>query len=105
MNNYQFLDNKYTKIYWRLLSDKLIRKKFSGSHRHHIVPKSLGGSNEFSNLCYLTPREHYICHLLLTKMTSGKDRSKMVYAFFRFKEIGCNSRNYNKFVEIFRKSL
>ena len=36
--------------------------------RHHIIPKSEGGSNEPSNLVYLTAREHYICHLLLAKI-------------------------------------
>lgn len=35
---------------------------------HHIVPKSEGGSNDKSNLVYLTAREHYIAHMLLTKI-------------------------------------
>ena len=32
---------------------------------HHIIPKSLGGSNSKDNLVKLTPREHYIAHLIL----------------------------------------
>lgn len=56
--------------------------------RHHIMPKSMGGSNDLSNLAKLTLREHFICHLLLTKMTSGKHRNKMVYALWRM----CHSR-------------
>jgi hypothetical protein len=35
--------------------------------RHHIQPKSFGGSDNASNLVLLTPREHYIAHLLLYK--------------------------------------
>lgn len=38
---------------------------------HHITPKCLGGSNEKSNLVYLTAREHFIVHQLLTKIHKG----------------------------------
>lgn len=38
------------------------------SERHHIIPKSLGGSNGASNIIHLTPKEHYVSHHLLTKM-------------------------------------
>lgn len=33
--------------------------------KHHIIPKSLGGSNCTSNLIKLTFREHYIAHIML----------------------------------------
>jgi len=39
--------------------------------RHHIVPKCLGGSNDESNLVYLTPEEHFVAHQLLVKMNPG----------------------------------
>ena len=39
--------------------------------KHHIVPKSLGGSDHKSNLVSLTPREHYVAHRLLAKMHGG----------------------------------
>lgn len=35
--------------------------------RHHIIPKSLNGSNDKNNIVRLYPREHYIAHLLLFK--------------------------------------
>lgn len=41
--------------------------KAKGFHLHHIIPRSLGGSDEVSNLIRLTPREHYIAHLILWK--------------------------------------
>lgn len=46
--------------------------------RHHIVPRSMGGSNSKENLVRLTAREHYIVHWLLYKIhkTSG-----MAYAW------------------------
>lgn len=45
------------------------RKLLEGySERHHILPKSLGGSNESENLVDLTAREHYLAHKLLVKI-------------------------------------
>jgi hypothetical protein len=51
------------------------------TENHHIVPKSLGGDNSSVNLVKLTAREHYLCHLLLTKMVSGEAKYKMYFAF------------------------
>jgi hypothetical protein len=42
-----------------------------------------GDSKE--NLVVLTAKEHFICHLLLTKMVAGNARHKMVYAFHGLK--------------------
>jgi hypothetical protein len=36
--------------------------------RHHIIPRAHGGSDDDSNLVYLTGREHYIAHWLLWKI-------------------------------------
>jgi hypothetical protein len=47
---------------------------------HHIVPRSLGGSNSKENLVRLTAREHYIAHYLLWKMTGSRE---MAFAFWR----------------------
>ena len=54
-----------------------------GLEVHHIIPRSLGGDNDTSNLVALTPREHFICHIMLTKCYTGLARSKMVYALYR----------------------
>lgn len=35
---------------------------------HHIIPKSLGGSEEKKNLVKLSAREHFICHALLSEI-------------------------------------
>jgi len=35
--------------------------------RHHILPKSAGGSNDWYNLVYLTARCHLVAHALLAK--------------------------------------
>lgn len=48
--------------------------------RHHIVPKSEGGSDDKSNIIRLTAREHYIAHLLLAKIYDDrKMHSAVIY--------------------------
>lgn len=77
----------YNKIYNNLIESRLKfdreKNKDGLLELHHIIPKSLGGSEELTNLVLLTPREHYIAHWLLYKIHTGKDKSKMAYAFFR----------------------
>lgn len=62
----------YSQIYYKLCEDRKqhINKYAHGSgiHKHHIVPKHCGGSDDSSNLTYLTVREHIIAHFLLWKM-------------------------------------
>lgn len=53
------------------------------SENHHIIPTALGGPNTRDNKVRLTYREHYVCHLLLTKMHTGKDRAKMICALWK----------------------
>lgn len=78
-----FLDNKYTKWYNNII-DKRKKELLKGYvEKHHIIPKSLGGSNEKENLVSLSAREHYIAHLLLTKMVEGENKSKMCWALHR----------------------
>jgi len=77
-----FIDNKYTRWYNNIISAAQTRlfPQCKYTENHHIVPKSLGGNNSKENLIRLTAKEHFICHLLLTKMTTGSDRSKMANA-------------------------
>lgn len=75
-----FINNKYTTWYNLLINNAKNRKIDGYTEKHHIIPSSLGGTNDDDNLVKLTAREHFICHLLLTKMTTGNDRYKMNYA-------------------------
>jgi hypothetical protein len=74
-----FLDNKYTKCYFRII-EKSKPRLLEISENHHIIPKSMKGTNISTNFVKLTPREHFICHILLTKMTVGNDKYKMLCA-------------------------
>ena len=53
------------------------------TEKHHILPKSFGGGNS-SNLLRMSPKHHYIAHLLLAKATGSpkmiKALHKMVYS-------------------------
>jgi hypothetical protein len=53
------------------------------TERHHIIPKSMGGSNERLNIAVLTIREHLIAHAFLTRITSGIDNIRMSKALSR----------------------
>lgn len=64
--------------------------------KHHIIPKSLGGSNNKENLVKLTAKEHFICHWLLVKMykKGSEERNKMLYAFWFMKSNPNNNKRY-----------
>lgn len=74
------LTNKYSKLYFNIIFNAIQRITEGYTELHHIIPQSMGGSNDKENLVSLTAREHFICHWLLIKMTEGEDRSKMLYA-------------------------
>lgn len=44
--------------------------------KHHVIPKSMGGTDKKENVVNLTVRQHFVCHRLLTKMVSGKNVQK-----------------------------
>lgn len=90
-----FIHNKYTKIYFSIISRAKSRVDVPSTHKelHHIVPRSLGGGDATENLVYLTPREHYISHALLPKMVIGDARYKMLCAF-NMMHVGHNGKRY-----------
>ena len=72
--------NKYT-TWYTAITDRARTRKLEGyTERHHVIPKSLNGTDDKDNLVDLTAREHFICHWLLTKMYTGEAKSKMIYA-------------------------
>jgi len=63
----------YLRIYRDFIADRRnIETYLVGySERHHITPKSLGGTDNADNLIRLTPEDHYFAHLLLAKVYGG----------------------------------
>jgi 5-methylcytosine-specific restriction endonuclease McrA len=91
-----FIENKYTRIYYAIIEQAKTRTLPIDSYveRHHIIPQSFyksrnktgwlsGDCNAKKNFVFLTAREHYICHRLLTKMTEGLALYKMANAMRR----------------------
>jgi len=88
LNDY-FLDNKYTKWYFSSLVKAQRQEQArieSGGYfeKHHIIPTSIGGKNTRENKVFLSPKEHYIFHHLLTKMMkTAEHKVKMIQAFWQ----------------------
>lgn len=76
-----FNRSKYTRWYYAIIEKRRVNETHDQSEVHHIIPRSLGGTDEPDNLVRLTYHDHAWCHWLLTKMTSGNDLAKMRYAF------------------------
>jgi hypothetical protein len=76
----KFIDNKYSRLYFSIIAHAK-EHQLEIFEKHHIIPKSLGGSDDSSNLVKLSFRQHFICHKLLTKMVHSKnDKRKMTFA-------------------------
>ena len=89
-----FMQNKYYKYYFYIIDHAKSRQMLPNTkiESHHIIPRSLDGTNDSDNLVKLSAREHFICHRLLPKFTKGKTRTKMLYAIWRM----CHSSKSRK---------
>jgi hypothetical protein len=74
--NYQFL-------YDKIISNRKNNPYDGYTETHHIIPRCMGGTNDTNNLVDLTAKEHFICHLLLTKIVekNSPDYYKVGHAF------------------------
>ena len=74
--------SKYERWHDQIVARARKRKiKHGYFERHHIIPRSHGGSDEKSNLVNLTYREHFLIHWILTKMhPTGRPHTTMVMA-------------------------
>lgn len=81
-------ENKYSRAYFAIVEKAKSRALVGYTELHHIIPRSLGGTNRSENLVRLTAKEHFVCHLLLIKCLSGQDKAKMVFAASRMANTG-----------------
>ena len=73
-----------------------IAQPLSGyKERHHILPRSfkMGGDTDPANIVELTPREHFLCHLLLAKSFKGALKRSMCYAVFLLRGLHTRTKN------------
>ena len=102
-----FLQNKYYRWYNNIIANAKNRIDTTNGYyeRHHIIPECFfmsrkrkgkigwiaGDPGDDSNIVVLTAKEHFICHKLLTKFTTGVAKNKMIFAFW------CMTKLQNKY--------
>ena len=87
--------NKYKKWYNQIVLNGK-NEKLPGHEHHHILPKSLGGTDDNNNLVYITAREHFVCHWLLTKIYPiGEEHWKMINALRMMRAENKNQQRYD----------
>ena len=104
-----FKTNKYTKWYFQIIERSFKRETPLVYEKHHIIPSSIGGKDVSNNFSLLTPREHYLVHLLLTRMCIKTNHvKKMIYAadmmLCRFFHKQRTSRLY-EYISVTRRQL
>lgn len=109
--------NKYTKWYCSIITtanSRINTSKTKHAQRkqaklllgtiegHHILPKCMCNEHQQTdkfNYSYLTPREHVLVHILLTKMFNGELKKKMVWAAHRMLN-KCESTRMYEYIRI-----
>lgn len=90
----------YIKTYNNLIETRRNTKRTKGIgeiyESHHIIPKCLGGSDEPDNLVLLTPREHFIAHMLLWKNDRSNYKLFAPLLYFKKSIHVINSRTYEE---------
>ena len=86
----------YQTLYNSIINNRTTNRYNGYTEKHHIIPRSLGGTNEQDNLVGLTAREHFICHYLLAKMypKESVEWYKMNHAFMMMKCYSMNNERY-----------
>ena len=100
------MENKYQNWYNQIIKRARNRVLNEYTELHHIIPRSLGGSDSADNLVNLTAREHFICHILLTKFTTGQEKNKMIRAVMLMKASNKKQQRYfnSRLYETVRKA-
>lgn len=98
----------YDALVKRAKDEELCGKRNEGYfEKHHILPKSLNGTNDETNLVKLTYKEHFIAHLLLTKifLKDSVAHRKMVFALWRMMHGKHKIKNSSKTYELTRQEF
>jgi hypothetical protein len=72
----------YQRLYHLIMTKAQSRSLIGYCEKHHIIPRSIGGSNDDDNIARLTAKEHFVAHHLLIKCHIGKEKRKMQLAFW-----------------------
>lgn len=88
--------SKYFNWYESIIDRAKGREIEGYKERHHIIPKCMGGNDSESNLVYLTPEEHYVCHQILIKMYPSENSLVFAARMMAVNNHYTQKRNGNK---------
>ncbi len=108
-------ETKYSRWYASIISSAISRDftrkqakaVFGYTESHHILPKSfgLGGDRDPYNIVFLSPKEHFVCHLILARIDFGSSiNKKMKYAVFCMMNQRKNGRTYRVSSSLYEKA-
>jgi hypothetical protein len=88
------LDNKYARWYINIIETRRNRilENTIYTEKHHIIPKSIGGTDLDTNLVVLTYKEHFLCHWILCKAIKKEYKRKA------FSALSAMRRNKNQVI-------
>lgn len=87
-----FINNKYYRVYEKLVNKRLQTPYKGEGEKHHYIPKSIIPNND---LVFLSYREHYVAHLLLVKAVNTNYKEKMLYAITAMKIRTLSNTSFN----------
>ena len=76
----------YQKLYYTIIENHQCKEGVV--EKHHILPRCMGGTNDPENLVSVSPRVHYILHLLLYKFVERRYRKQMWFAVWNMSNQG-----------------
>jgi hypothetical protein len=95
LTNINIYMNKY-KNWYDTITSRGKKHREPGLERHHIIPRSLGGTDDAENITFITTREHFVCHWLLIKIYSiGEEHWKMLNALRMMRAENSNQKRYS----------
>ena len=85
----------YAKLYENLIKHhgSKVKPEYY-AEEHHILPRSMGGSDDTSNLIFLSPKAHFVAHHLLWKIHRCKSSAR---AYFM---MACTGESYDRKLRI-----
>lgn len=114
-----FIENKYHMWYYNIITNAHSRNLTSRSaakkalgyvEKHHIIPKCLFKENTIDsdpqstdNLVFITAKEHFVCHHLLTKMTTGRNLCRMQKALDKMLCVNNKQERYKITARLFEQ--
>jgi hypothetical protein len=84
----------YKKIHDDIIQRAKNRKLSGYSEKHHIILKSMGGTNKNDNLVKLTAKEHFVIHKLLVQIYPNEIKFKKAFWMMCGKSIKHTGRNF-----------